>query len=101
MPVQPDQPTALINYNTDQFTDPVTGATVHDDGSDFYLCQANGIVYFKQRSKSGQYYSRVGNYLSYQITLIPRGVPSTLVGCVTLDGTTAYIDGNGFWCVVP
>jgi hypothetical protein len=100
MPVQPAQPAASVNYNTDQFTDPVTGATVHDDGSDFYLCQANGLLYFKQRTMSGQYNSRTGDFCSYQITLMVQGA-FTGPGIVIVVGgvTYAVVDSNNSWCV--
>jgi hypothetical protein len=100
MPVQRDQPTALINYNTDQFTDPVTGATVHDDGSDYYFCRANNTNYFKQRRMSGQYSSRTGDFCSYQITLVVASATTGTGIVVVIGGVTyAVIDPFNNWCV--
>ena len=48
-----DQPFRTFGYNTDQFTDPVTGMTVHDDGTDSYTQPQTGVVYVKKRSING------------------------------------------------
>jgi len=62
-----DQPFLTFNYNTDQFTDPVYGFTVHDDGSPTYTQPQTGVLYNKLRIYNGQSCS---GYTSYDITLV-------------------------------
>ncbi len=83
-----DQPFVNINYNTDQFIDPYTGATVHDDGFDFYTQPFTRIIYAKQRTFNG-----LGlGYISYQITL----TNTTLIGpFLTAEDGTPLLDENG------
>ena len=68
------QPFVTYNYNTDQFTDPVTGQTVHDDGSLTYTQPNTGVVYNKTRTYNG--ISLFSGYVSYSITLTVRGNPT-------------------------
>jgi len=66
-----DQPFVTYLYNTDQFTDPVFGFTVHDDGLPTYTSARTGITYTKQRTYNGQ----AGGYISFNITLVGGPVP--------------------------
>ena len=68
-----DQPALTINYNTDQFTDPIFGYTVHDDGTSTYTQPDTGIIYRKLRAYNG---ISASGYCSYKITLISTGLVS-------------------------
>jgi hypothetical protein len=89
------QPFAPINYNTDQFTDPISGVTVHDDGSPTYTSPYNLITYAKVRTINGFYPSSQGGLVnSFEITLVR---PSY----VTEDTTQKYVSENGVYAYVP
>lgn len=80
----------MYNYNTDQFTDPVTGNTVHDDGSLNYIQPETGLLYTKVRTYNGQSGS---GYISYNISLVPGGNVGYLISetasrqLITEDGS--------------
>ena len=61
-----DQPFLTINYNTDEFIDPIYGDTYHDDGSSLFTSPKSGLSYTKQRNYNG--ISATG-YVSYKIAL--------------------------------
>jgi hypothetical protein len=86
-----DQPFYTVSYNTDQFTDPIYGYTIHDDGSPTYTEPKTGIVYTKFRTYNGQ---GPTGYISYDITLVPGGLP--VAGFyVADDGQSFYVDESG------
>jgi hypothetical protein len=74
-----DQPTVTFGYNTDQFQDPVTGMTVHDDGSPTYT-DSTGQVYTKQRFINGWCAFNVSNNIQLALSLY-----------VTEDGSAGYV----------
>jgi hypothetical protein len=84
-----DQPTVMYNYNTDQFTDPVYGYTVHDDGSQIYVQPQTGLAYTKIRTYNGQSPS---GYISYDITLV-QGVAAGYL--ITEDASQLLITEDG------
>ena len=95
-----DQPFFTELYNTDQFTDPVWGYTVHDDGSPTYTQPDTGIVYTKIRTYNGLAQGTTGTGLSYIITLVPGGpVPTGFY--VAEDGISFYVDESGSNFYVP
>jgi hypothetical protein len=92
-----DQPFKTFAYNTDQFIDPHTGETIHDDGSNTYTQPDTGIVYTKNRLGEG---SCPFNQ-SYRIELVPIVVPPPHnrfryvteegIPYVTEDGSRNYV----------
>lgn len=89
----------FINYDTDQFTDPTTGYTVYDDGSDIYVQPFTGQVYFKIRTFNGMYTAiGGGNWISYKITL--SLTPPGTNGLVMEDGVTFLVAEDGMTILV-
>lgn len=95
-----DQSGQSKDYDTDQFEDPVTGYTVHDDGSNFYISPNNGVLYQKIRTINGYYPDGAGGARpSYSITLGPPGLPVTAY--VSEDLQNFYVSENGLNTYVP
>jgi hypothetical protein len=95
--VRNDQPFKTYLYNTDQFTDPKFGFTIHDDGSPTYTEPTTGIIYTKERF----YNAQAGGYASYNIVLVLGVQTPPADSYVAADGVTNYVDESGLNFYIP
>lgn len=89
-----DQPFYTYNYNTDQFVDPadpISGITIHDDGSPTYTSPKSGLTYTKIRVYDGQSPS---GYISYRIEFGPGVEPPVTVLVLTDDAETVILTND-------
>lgn len=64
-----DQPFLTFAYNTDQFTDPYNGMTVHDDGTTVYVQPQTNTPYIKQRFTNGLCAFNISNVITLRKTV--------------------------------